>query len=89
MHARIVKDIRLVLPAWLLTAALMISTALLPHASEWAVTVVVFGCLIIPASIFGGEYGYGTISQLLTQPIDRRRIWSAKMLVLAVSLVLL
>jgi ABC-2 family transporter len=89
MNPRIVKDIRLLLPAWLLTAALMIATALLPQGSEWAVTIGIFGCLIVAASIFGGEFGHGTISQLLTQPVHRRRIWFGKMLVLVVSLGLL
>jgi hypothetical protein len=87
MNPRIAKEIRLVRPAWLLTAALMIATAFLPGGGkEWAITIVVFGCLIVAASAFGGEFGHGTIPQLLAQPEDRRRMWLEKMLIMASAL---
>jgi len=87
MNPRITKDFRLIAPAWLLTMALMIAAAFLPQfGKEWAVTIVVFGSLIIAASIFGAEFSHGTLPQLLAQPIDRRRIWGEKMLVMAAAL---
>ena len=87
MNPRIAKEIRLLLPAWVLTAALMIVALLLPNGGKgWAAIIAVFGCLVVAATIFGAEFGQGTISQLLTQPIDRRRIWREKMLVMAAAL---
>ena len=86
MNLRVAKDIRLIAPPWLLTAALMIATTFLPHGGEWAVIIAVFGCLIVAASIFGAEFTHGTMSQLLAQPIDRRRIWRQKMLIRAAAL---
>lgn len=48
--------------------------------------MAVLACPIIAATGFGNEFSYGTISQLLAQPVDRRRIWFEKMLVLAIAL---
>jgi len=87
MNPRIVKDIRLIAPAWVLTLALMIAATFLPQVGkEWAVTVVVFGSLIIAGSIFGAEFGHGTMPQFLAQPIDRRRLWRDKTLIMAAAL---
>lgn len=87
MNPRITKDIRLLRPAWLLTAGLMIVSMLLPNGGKgWVAIIAVFGCLVVAATIFGAEFGHGTISQLLTQPIDRRPIWREKMLIMAAAL---
>jgi len=86
MNPRIAKNIRLVRPAWLLAVGLLIVAAFLPSGAEWATIVVIFACPIIAAAAFGGEFAHGTISQLLTQPVDRRRVWFDKMLVTGAAL---
>lgn len=88
MHPRIAKDIRLIRPAWLLTGTLLIATAFLPHGqgSEWVILIVIFGLPVVAASMFGGEFNDGTLPQLLAQPVDRRRVWYEKMLVLTIAL---
>ncbi|HKQ37299.1 MAG TPA: hypothetical protein VJ063_04410 [Verrucomicrobiae bacterium] len=90
MNPRIAKDIRLMAPASGLTVVLMIAASFLPQVGQgWAVTVFVFGCLIVAGSIFGAEFACGTVPQLLAQPMDRRRIWREKTLVMAAALALL
>lgn len=87
MNARLANDIRLIGPAWLGGMTLIIASAFLPHTGKaWVGTITVVGCLIIAGSVFGAEFGHGTLPQLLAQPIERRRIWWAKMLVLALGL---
>ena len=87
MNPRIAKDIRLIALTWAITIALMIAASALPQIGKgWAVAIAIFGCLTLAASIFGGEFSHGTISQLLAQPIDRRRIWREKMTLVALGL---
>jgi hypothetical protein len=43
-------------------------------------------CPLIAASSFGFEFSNGTLAQLLSQPVDRRRLWFEKMLTLGAML---
>jgi len=88
MNPRIERDVRLVLPAWLLALVLVTVAAMVPRdfGQGWVITIVIFAWLIITASMFGAEFAHGTMPQLLAQPIDRRRIWREKMIVLAIAL---
>src|SRR6267143_1476920 len=88
MQTRLLKHLRLLLPAWLLIAAVTLVPTVLPgwHPSEFPVFCLVLGCPLIAACSFGPEFTHGTLSQLLAQPINRRRIWFEKMLVLGAFL---
>src|SRR3954469_4159859 len=79
MRTRLLKELRLVAPAWLLTAVLSFSPALFRLNHEWALTFLGVGCAVIVACSFGSEFSYGTVASLLAQPIDRRRIWFEKL----------
>jgi len=87
MQTRILKEIRLLLPAWLLTIALTFVPAFFKGiGSDWAVLFLAPGCAMIAACSFGPEFSYGTLPSLLSQPIERRRIWFEKISTLIVML---
>ena len=88
MQKRLLKEFRLLSPAWVVIAAVTLVPALLPgwRPSEFPVFALVLGCPLIAACSFGPEFTQGTLSQLLAQPIDRRRIWFEKMLLLGAFL---
>ncbi len=46
-----------------------------------------FTCALVAAFTFGTEFQQRTMSALLSQPVDRRHLWSTKMGVLGVALV--
>ncbi len=90
MSALVQKEIRLVWPAWV--AALCLAV-LPPHLSEygpdtWRVWLFFFGlgAVILSALPLGRELSLGTFSNLLAQPVERRRLWRVKFSVLAVAL---
>src|SRR2546430_16063599 len=88
MQTRLLKELRPLLPAWLLIVSVTLLPAFLPgwRASEFPVFCLILGCPLIAACTFGPEFTHGTLSQLLAQPIDRRRIWFEKMVVLGAFL---
>jgi ABC-type transport system involved in multi-copper enzyme maturation permease subunit len=96
MNALVHKEIRSLLPVWI--AALLVST--LPalvwtgfrHEMGMSVEAVLFapfglGILMLALSSFGQEFGSGTFSILLAQPVPRIRIWRTKVVLLAISLI--
>ncbi len=90
MNALVRKEIRLVWPAWV--AALCLAV-LPPHLSEygpdtWRAWLYLFGIGVAALSVvpLGRELSLGTFSNLLAQPVERRRLWRVKFSVLAVAL---
>jgi len=87
MQPHVLKEIRLLLPATVLTLVIALIPACFTNSANggWAGSLVclALGYTIIAACTFGSEFGNGTMAQLLSQPLDRRRIWFQKMLVLA------
>ena len=82
------KDFRALLPLWTVCAIGLLATALdlpLPIRSA-AAAVYIVSCATLGAYAFGHEYTHGTMPLLLTQPIARRRIYLAKLGVLALLL---
>ncbi len=88
MNPLIRKEIRLLLPAWVvaLLAATMPVWPWQDWASAWPL-VLVAAVLGLALSPFGQEMSYGTFGLLLVQPEDRRRFWRIKTGLLAVALV--
>jgi hypothetical protein len=92
------KELRLILPAWLLALAL----AVLPAWLFWpagqgnipqppgALIFVPFslGVFLLGITPFGGELSLGTFSALLAQPVPRRHLWLAKTVLVAVALII-
>src|SRR5687767_2111596 len=90
MNPLIAKEIRLIAPSWLATIGLTIAAAFLPGDGRgWAAIIAVFGCLAMAGSTFGAEFSHGVVPQLLAQPVDRRRIWRQKLLVMVAALIAL
>src|ERR1044072_3794214 len=77
MNALLAKEIRLLLPAYI--AALLL--AFVPH---WFVSINVaiilfgLGVLVLGLAPFGREFGMSTFSLIMSQPLERRRLWLTK-----------
>jgi len=91
MKTLVAKEIRLILPAY--AAALLLAAApiwLLAHSrgpiDYNPLYPLCLGALLLALSSFGREFGLKTFSLMLAQPLDRRRIWSAKIATLAFAL---
>ena len=91
MTPAIAKELRALLPMWS-ACILVVGTAALARDMGLLTAAVLtygFGCVVLGAQSVGHEYGYGTLTTLLAQPIDRRRVWVIKMIVLAAMLAVL
>lgn len=96
MNALVRKEVRSVLSSWLLAMTLAILPVWLvwPGPNEMMVGdlgLLVFapfglGVLVLSLAPFGQELNWGTFPVLLSQPIPRQRIWSVKVIILAVAL---
>ena len=78
------KEIRLILPFWGIALALgVIPVFALPMSEWWHVGdgcfwLFAFGLTLLGLAPFGQEFGWGTFSIMLAQPLERRRIWKTK-----------
>ena len=87
MNPLVKKEIRLLLPSWLVISSLAI---LLPWFScnnpfdffVWMPLFMFFGVILLAVDSFGREFSLGTFSSLMSQPMERRRIWRMKITVL-------
>ena len=86
MNAFIKKEIRLLLPSWLIVLSLAV---LLPwfwtdsdSSFDMAPLFLFFGVILLGVDSFGREFNLGTFQSLLSQPIERRRIWRIKIAIL-------
>ena len=85
------KEIRALLPTY---AAALGSIAIGCVSSSYLLIALgllgfAFGSVALGAQSFGLEYSHGTLGLLLSQPIDRRRVFCYKLAVLSVMLVTL
>ena len=95
MSPLVKKEIRLLLPAWI--AAMLLAIIPIWMVSVWSrfpsvadpyvELALVLGLLILSITSFGQEFSSGTFTLLLSQPIERRRIWSIKTTVLAAAVI--
>jgi ABC-type transport system involved in multi-copper enzyme maturation permease subunit len=96
MNPFLKKEIRLLLPGWIVVLVLAIFAPWFswqdPDISlAWSPLFVFFGVILVAVDTFGREFSLGTFSGLLSQPIERRQIWRTKLtlLLLAVALIFL
>jgi ABC-type transport system involved in multi-copper enzyme maturation permease subunit len=90
MNALVKKEIRLLLPSFIIGCALASANWFLPQRPSdlgqmWLLLPFVFCPLLVvnmALNSFGAEVGSGLFSLLLAQPISRLRIWRTKTLVL-------
>jgi hypothetical protein len=97
MNALVKKEIRLLLPSFLIGVALTFLNAWFKPNNPLPVNAVtafvaVVGCAAIAVfmalNAFGAEISGGTFSMLLAQPVARAEIWRTKTRVLAAALLL-
>jgi hypothetical protein len=86
MNPLVRKEIRLVLPAWLAVLALAVWHPWFFHEVNdgigFAPFFIFFGMILLAVDSFGREFSLGTFSGMMSQPVDRRQIWRAKIGVL-------
>jgi ABC-type transport system involved in multi-copper enzyme maturation permease subunit len=86
MNPLVKKEIRLLLPSWLAVLSLAILLPLFLKGSNPSFELIplsaFFGMILLGVDSFGREFSLGTFQSLLSQPIERRRIWRIKITVL-------
>jgi fatty acid desaturase len=91
MKNRLWKETRAILPAWIITLALMASGRLILEYDFGQVWFVLFayvlGAQFVGAIVFGHEFNDNTVGLLLTRSISRPRIYLEKVVVLAIALI--
>jgi hypothetical protein len=95
MKAALRKEIRLLLPAWLVAMSVSVfpvwlDGALGPYIPAREVVSLVFfapGVLLLSLASFGLEISYGTFPSLLAKPRPRRDTWQMKIGLLASALI--
>lgn len=93
MNPLLKKEIRLVLPAAL--AVLLLGVwhpwffRELDQSIALAPAFIFLGMVLLAVDSFGREFSLGTFASLMSQPVDRRRIWRTKLGVLAAAAVLI
>jgi ABC-type transport system involved in multi-copper enzyme maturation permease subunit len=91
MNTLVKKEIRLLLPAFVGALALGIVPIWLVRYErwnpnpQWPFYLCLFGIVLLALSSFGRELGLKTLPFILTQPVERARMWRTKIKVLAVS----
>ncbi|MGA3180701.1 MAG: hypothetical protein ABSF38_10190 [Verrucomicrobiota bacterium] len=87
MNPLLRKELRLLLPAWLVALAAATTPIWVgPDYEGVAMTLFGAGVLCVGLAPFGQEMTYGTFSLLLVQPEDRRRLWNLKAWLSAMAL---
>lgn len=85
MTALVKKEIRLLLPSWVV-AMLLALPSVYPRSVRGIPVVLPFiGLMMLALSSFGRETSLNTFSSLLAQPVERTRIWRTKLSVLVVA----
>jgi hypothetical protein len=81
------KELRAAAPLWLAIVGGMLAGELPGHdLRELELFFYGLGAVTLGAASIGNEYRYGTMSQLLTQPVPRPRVLASKLGVLAPAL---
>jgi hypothetical protein len=103
MNALVRKEIRLLLPFWgiamflavipswvapLFPSGIVPVYSYMSGASESIFWAFGFGVMLMGLAPFGQEFSLGTFSCLLAQPVERRRVWTRKMLLMVIAAVL-
>lgn len=99
MNALVKKEIRLLLPSFVIALVLAVSVWLIPTESNpeqgfwaWLLLLPLLFCpaLVVMTALdsFGREISAGTFANLLAQPVSRLRIWRTKVFLLAMALLI-
>jgi hypothetical protein len=90
-RALVGKELRVLGPVWVGTLALMALAVVADGREGYQIAgpAYVVGALALGALAVGQEYGHRTLASLLMQPVARRTLLAAKLLVLGVLLVAL
>ncbi len=87
MNTLVKKEIRLLLPIWLVAMALAIVSAWHCRPDNPGRFILpLYGMALLAVTSFGREFSFGTFGMLLAQPISRSELWRAKLAVLAGAL---
>jgi hypothetical protein len=85
MNALVKKEIRLLLPSWIVAMLLALVQAITRPYDFYIACLLFFGLTIMALTTIGRETSLNTFSLLLAQPAERMRIWQTKLSVLAVA----
>jgi hypothetical protein len=85
MNALVKKEIRLLLPSWIVAMLLAMIQAITRPYDFYVATLLFFGLTIMALTTIGRETSLNTFSLLLSQPAERMRIWQTKLSVLAIA----
>src|ERR1700690_185680 len=83
MNALVKKEIRLLLPSFMVAVLLALVQAITRPYDFYIACLLFFGLTIMALTTIGRESSLNTFSLLLAQPADRLRIWRTKLSVLA------
>jgi hypothetical protein len=81
MNALVRKEVRLLLPTWIVALVLAIIPCWWEFSAPFCCTA---GALLVSLALYGQEFSAGTFQQFLAQPIAREQLWRIKASVLFV-----
>jgi len=85
MNPLVKKEIRLLLPSWIVAMLLALVQGITRPYDFYVATLLFFGLTMMALTTIGRETSLNTFSLLLSQPAERIRIWQTKLSVLAVA----
>jgi hypothetical protein len=85
MKVLIKKEVRLLLPAWIVAVLLAMVQGITRPYDFYVVSLLFFGLTIMALSTIGRESSLNTFSSVLAQPTERIRTWQVKLSVLAAA----
>lgn len=85
MNALVKKEIRLLLPSWIVAVLLAMVQGITRPYDFYVASLLFFGLTIMALTTIGREASLSTFSSLLAQPMERTRIWQTKLSVLAIA----
>ncbi len=84
MSPLVKKEIRLLLPSWIIALLLALIQAITRPYDLYVVMLLFVGMTMMALTTIGREISLNTFSAMLAQPAERTRIWQIKLSVLAV-----
>ena len=85
MNPLVKKEIRLLLPSWIVAMLLALVQGITRPYDFYVACLLFFGLTMMALTTIGRETSLNTFSLLLSQPAERIRIWQTKLSVLAVA----
>jgi ABC-type transport system involved in multi-copper enzyme maturation permease subunit len=85
MNALVKKEIRLLLPSWIVAVLLALVQGITRPYDFYVASLLFFGLTLMALTTIGRETSLNTFSSLLAQPAERLRLWQVKLSVLAAA----